>query len=103
MLGAWMAISPWVLNTTVARTEAIIAGLVMLLIGVWAATTTETNNPEWTGLVAAVVLFVAPWVLGIGQTAMAWNAWIVAILLAASEIGALMIREGPASGSMRPT
>jgi hypothetical protein len=46
--------------------------------------------PNWLTLILAVWLFISPWVLAAPATgAWAWNAWIVAILVAAASIAAL--------------
>lgn len=46
--------------------------------------------PNWLTLVLAVWLFVSPWVLAAPASgSWAWNAWIVAILVAAASIAAL--------------
>lgn len=38
---------------------------------------------DWSNLVLALILFVAPWVLGFaGDTAAAWNAWVCAVVIA---------------------
>jgi hypothetical protein len=46
--------------------------------------------PNWLNVLLAIWLFISPWVLQYAavQTA-AWNAWVVAIVIAALSIGAL--------------
>jgi len=45
---------------------------------------------DWINLVLAVCLFISPWVIGFApETAPAWNAWIVGIILGALAVATL--------------
>jgi hypothetical protein len=49
-LGLWLAISPWVLGvqTPVARATAVVTGLVILTLALWALQDIEPTTPEHT-------------------------------------------------------
>ncbi|WP_045235118.1 SPW repeat protein [Deinococcus pimensis] len=83
VLGVWLIISPYVLGFTgVARTDAVIVGVVVVLVSVWALFVPTSQGAEWCDLLLGVGLFVAPWVLDFSpNTAADWNAWIVGALL----------------------
>lgn len=48
--------------------------------------TADSHQIEWANVAAAVWLFISPWVLGMTY-AMAWNAWIVAVVVFAVALG----------------
>ena len=47
-LGLWLAISPWVLGVSAqsAKASAVVTGLVVLTLALWALQDWETNVPE---------------------------------------------------------
>jgi len=49
-LGLWLAISPWVLGvqTPIARATAVVTGLVILTLALWALQDIEPTTPERT-------------------------------------------------------
>ena len=50
------------------------------------------KRQDWANLVLAVCLFVSPWVMRFAAEATpSWNAWIVAVMLAAMATAALSV------------
>jgi hypothetical protein len=84
VLGAIMLVTPFVFGETsqsVAASAAYVLGALIALAGLGNAATSRPNGLEIVPAVLAVILFVSPWVFGFtAVTALAWSAWIVAIL-----------------------
>ena len=84
-LGAWMAVSPWVLayqTQANATRNAVILGIAIAAIALFAVLKVRAWE-EWTNLVLGVWLVISPWVLDFSAmyTAM-WNAVIVGLAVA---------------------
>ena len=76
-------------------------GVLLVLGGLWAASTKQANATEWAPVILAVILFISPWVLGFTAVgAIAWSAWIIGVLAFLSA-GSLIAMSGRTS--MRPT
>ena len=84
-LGIIMFLTPFVFgetSQTVAASAAYVLGVLLVLAGVGNAATAKAGGFEIVPAILAVILFVSPWVFGFtAVTALAWSAWIVAILI----------------------
>ena len=85
VLGAIMFLTPFVFgqtSQTVAASAAYVLGVLLVLAGLGNAATAKAGGFEIVPAILAVVLFVSPWSFGFtAVTALAWSAWIVAILV----------------------
>ncbi len=85
VLGAIMFVTPFVFgetSQTLAANAAYVLGVLVALAGLGNAATQRVSGFEIVPAILAVVLFVSPWVFGFtAVTALAWSAWIVAILI----------------------
>ena len=98
--GIWLIVSPWVIGAdelgswNAWGTGAVIAIVAFLALG---RERTDADRPEdrlardnhkleWINAAVAVWLFVSPWVLHMIYP-MAWNSWIVAVIVFAVSIG----------------
>jgi SPW repeat len=85
VLGAIMFVTPFVFaetSQTVAASAAYVLGVLLALAGLGNAATSRPSGFEIVPGILAVILFVSPWIFGFtGVTALAWSAWIVAILV----------------------
>ena len=92
VLGAIMFVTPFVFGQTaqtVATSAAYVLGVLLVLAGLGNAAMAKAGGLEIIPAILAVVLFVSPWIFGFtAVTALAWSAWIVAILVALA-IGSL--------------
>jgi uncharacterized membrane protein HdeD (DUF308 family) len=84
VLGVLAFISPFVFGQTAQTTAswtAYIAGVLLVLSGLLAASTARVRPTEWIPVVIGVLLFISPWVLGfVAVTSLAWTAWVIGIL-----------------------
>jgi len=68
---------------TVATSTLYALGALIVLGGLWNAAMRQAGGLELIPSVLAVILFVSPWAFGFtAVTALAWSAWIIAILVA---------------------
>jgi hypothetical protein len=85
VLGAIMFVTPFVFgetSQTVAASAAYVLGVLIALAGIGNAAASRVSGFEIVPAILAVILFVSPWVFGFtAVTALAWSAWIVAILI----------------------
>jgi hypothetical protein len=85
VLGAVMFVTPFVFAETaqtVAATAAYSLGVLIVLAGLLNAAMAKAGGFEIVPAVLAVILFVSPWIFGFtAVTALAWSAWVVAILI----------------------
>lgn len=92
VLGAIMFVTPFVFGQTaqtVAASAAYVLGVLLVLAGLGNAAMAKAGGLEIIPAILAVVLFVSPWIFGFtAVTALAWSAWIVAVLVALA-IGSL--------------
>jgi hypothetical protein len=86
VLAVWLFISPWVLSFYPGGTAASVpaawtAWILGIVIAVFSIAALAQAQPweEWINLIAAVLLFISPLVLGYHAVAVAamWNALIV--------------------------
>jgi hypothetical protein len=85
LIGAMVALSPFVLLTTWNATEAwvaYIAGGLTFAAGAMSLLVKEATYLEVVKFVMAIVLFCTPWLFGfVTLTWMAWVAWVGAVAL----------------------
>jgi hypothetical protein len=85
VLGAIMFVTPFVFgetSQTVAASAAYVLGVLLVLAGLGNAAMAKAGGFEIVPAILAVILFVSPWIFGFtAVTALAWSAWIVAILV----------------------
>jgi len=84
-LGLVLLVTPFVFadtSQTVAASSAYVLGVLIALSGVLNAAMRRAGGLELIPAVLAVILFVSPWAFGFtAVTALAWSAWITAILI----------------------
>ena len=101
-LGVVLFVTPFVFGETaqtVAASTAYALGVLVALAGLLNAGMRPAGGLELIPAVLAVILFVSPWVFGFtAVTALAWSAWIIAILvvLAAGSLLAMQNRRAMA-------
>ena len=101
-LGVVLFVTPFVFGETaqtVAASTAYTLGVLVALAGLLNAGMRQAGGLELIPAVLAVILFVSPWVFGFTTvTALAWSAWIIAILvvLAAGSLLAMQNRRAMA-------
>ena len=92
-LGVILFVTPFVFGETAqtsAASTAYILGLLIALGGLLNAATRQAGGLELIPAVLAVILFASPWAFGFSAvTAMAWSAWIIAILVVLA-VGSLL-------------
>jgi len=85
VLGAIMFVTPFVFgqtSQTVATGAAYVLGVLLVLAGLGNAAISKAGGLEIVPAILAVILFVSPWIFGFtAVTALAWSAWIVAVLI----------------------
>jgi hypothetical protein len=88
--GVWELVAPFILgyaNVTAALWNAIIVGILFIILGAWAALTADaatSKTLDWIAVVVGIWLIIAPFVLGYTAVTVAlWNAIIVGIIAAA--------------------
>jgi hypothetical protein len=68
--------------TSTAGYTAYVLGVLIALAGLVNAAMKDAGGLELIPAVLAVILFVSPWLFGFtAVTALAWSAWIIAILV----------------------
>jgi hypothetical protein len=100
LVGIWEGLAPFILgysDIAAAVWNAIIVGLIVLVLAVWSALTdspTTAKTLDWINVAVGIWLIIAPFVLGYSIVTIAmWNAIIVGAVIAALEIwAALSIR-----------
>jgi hypothetical protein len=85
VLGAILFVTPFVFaetSQTVAASAAYVLGVLIVAAGLLNAAMARAGGLEIIPAILAVILFVSPWILGFSTVAaLAWSAWIVAILM----------------------
>lgn len=84
-LGVTVFLTPFVFGETgqpVAASASYILGALIALGGVLNAGMRQPGGVELIPAALAMILFVSPWAFGFtAVTALAWSAWIIAILV----------------------
>jgi hypothetical protein len=91
ILGAWLFLSPWILNYTVSQGAAWNAYILGIAIIVFTIIALSTPKPweEWVNTALGVWLIISPWVVGFAtQAAATWNAVILGIIVLAISLEA---------------
>jgi hydrogenase/urease accessory protein HupE len=88
LAGLWEVVSPYILGysvTTLAMWNAYIAGVVLIVLAVWAALSEQTRldrNLEWINAVVGVWLILSPFALNYSTVVAAmWNSIIVGVVV----------------------
>lgn len=83
-LGVILFITPFIFgdtSQTAAAWTAWIGGVLLFVFGGGSVLARLESRIEYLPLIAGVLLFLAPWVLGFaGITAMAYSAWIIGVV-----------------------
>ncbi len=83
LLGAWFAVSPWVLGFeahTAAKAASLVLGLLLLAVGL-AAVFAPRSWEHWSTVALGVLAAVSPWLLGFaGQARAMENAVAVGLV-----------------------
>jgi hypothetical protein len=84
-LGVVLLLTPFAFGgaaTSTAAYTAYVLGVLIALAGVLNAAMKDAGGLELVPAVLAVILFVSPWLFGFtAVTALAWSAWIIAVLV----------------------
>jgi hypothetical protein len=88
LVGLWELVSPFVLGFSGHTTplyNSIIFGILLIILGVWAANSRDARTDRTLDIVNAIIgiwLIIAPFVLGFAATVMAaeWSSIIVGIV-----------------------
>jgi len=97
LAGVWEILAPFILgyaDVSTALWNAIIVGIVLIILAVWAALTNDAStekNLSWVNAVVGLWLVLAPFILGYAViTAALWNAIIVGIVVIILAVWAAM-------------
>jgi hypothetical protein len=100
VVGVLLSITPFVFGATgtgAAAWNAYVAGVLLVIVGVWSYTTASVRWTEWAEVVIGVLVFLAPWALGFSALAsIATSAWIAGILAVVLAGSVLLGERGPA-------
>ncbi|MCD6291704.1 MAG: SPW repeat protein [Anaerolineae bacterium] len=101
--GAWEVIAPFILkytSTGSATWNAIIIGLAIVILGVWAALSaaeSTVKNLNWVNAVLGAWLIIAPFILSYSHTTTAmWNNIIIGVIVLALAAWAAVTAGGSA-------
>lgn len=100
VLGIWLFLSPWLLGYAAMQAAAGSAWVIGIATIVFFGIALAKPQPweEWVNIVLAVLLVLAPFVLGFMDAGTAaWNHWIVGILIGGDAIWALAQQPGGSS------
>lgn len=96
-LGVVLFLTPFAFGDTamtVAANSAYALGVLTVLGGLLNAAMKQAGGLELIPAVLAVILFMSPWAFGFtAVTALAWSAWIIAILMVLA-VGSLFATQG---------
>ena len=76
LLGAWLALSPWVVgyvSNTASHYNAVVVGLLLIAAALGAMFIPKAWE-EWTEVILGLWLIVSPWALAFGSDRLARNA-----------------------------
>ncbi|MDR5683730.1 MAG: SPW repeat protein [Armatimonadota bacterium] len=90
LIGLWFVAAPFVLGLQHMQTvmaTSIVGGLILVILGAWAATNEEARRKVWIQYVNGLVgvwFVIAPWVLGFADIAAAmWTSLIGGLVVVA--------------------
>ena len=99
LLGGWLFVAPWLLGTTsnaASSWNAWPVGTAIVLVSLWALAQSGGVGLEYTRVLLATWLVVAPWVLGFAAaTTDATNAWAVGVLVLVLGLWAVLRTQRP--------
>ncbi len=88
LAGVWEIISPFILGFSTAMTglwDNIIVGVILIILGVWAALSSNLNTARvlnWISAVVGVWMIISPFVLGTSaMAAVMWDEIVVGIIV----------------------
>lgn len=111
ILAIWLFISPWVFgnwaNSYAAEASswnAWIVGVIFFLVALSAIGARIRFGAEWINVIAAIWLFISPWVLGFAgsKPAASWNDWVLGVVVFLLALGAINSVRGSRSGLGTP-
>jgi hypothetical protein len=95
-LGVVLFLTPFAFGaatTSTAAYTAYVLGVLLALAGLLNVAMKEAGGLELIPAVLAVILFISPWLFGFtAMTALAWSAWVIAILVVLAA-GSLFARQ----------
>ncbi len=100
VLGVWLFLSPWLLAYAATGAAAWSAWAIGVATIIFFAIGLAQPRPweEWVNIVLAALLILAPFFFGFMNAGIAWNHWIVGLLIGADAIWALAERPSGTRG-----
>lgn len=100
ILGVILFISPWYSVTwghANSSWNAWILGVLIVLVAIWALSTTAPAAVSWINIVFGAWVFISPWVLGYASSTSveAWSAWIIGAIVFILAIWAVAQNRAP--------
>lgn len=89
VLGVFFALTPTFFTYPSGSAWAVVLGIVVAGVALWALATRASAASEWVQIVAGVVTFLSPWFGGFASGAAGWTGWIVGIVVTVLAIWAL--------------
>jgi hypothetical protein len=86
LIGGYLLFSPWIFGASgdeASSANAWVAGICVLMVALWPLLEAGPRAGELTRVGIGVWLLVSPFALGFALSVMAWNAWIVGVLMVA--------------------
>jgi uncharacterized membrane protein HdeD (DUF308 family) len=100
VVGVLLFLTPFLFGATgagAAAWAAYVAGVLLVIAGVWSYATPSVRWTEWAEVAIGVLVFRAPWALGFSAlTSMATSAWIAGIFAVVLGGSVLLGERGPA-------
>ena len=81
VLALWVTISPLIFTYAAGGSLAVILGIVLIVLELWALASPDAKIAQWIILVGEIILFFAPWLGGFASGGTGWNAWIISIIM----------------------
>jgi len=104
--GIWEVLASFILGysaTTSAMWDAIVVGIVLIVLGAWAALANSSSTIKilsWINAVLGLWLIVAPFIIGYSNVVTAmWNDIIVGIIVIVLGVWAALTGHTPAEAS----
>ena len=92
VLGAWLIISPWIMdysNAGMAAGDAWLLGVGVVIVSLLALISPDVWE-EWLNLLLAVFVLISPITVGfIHQDAAVWNSVVISVLIGISAVWGL--------------
>ena len=84
VVGGYLVSTPWVLGVPVdapSSGNAWLAGISLVMVALWALLETRSRTNELVRVGLASWLFVSPFALGFAGSGIAYNAWVIGVLV----------------------